>query len=358
MWITKFTEQLGIKYPIIQAPMAGSTKPELVSAISNAGGLGSFGAGSSDAKMIRSAIRKIREQTNNPFAVNLFIPEKAVNGLDHVNQINSLMNLYRQELRILPPSDDTQIPVQSIDEQIEVIIEEKVPVISFTFGYLDPTRVHELKRNGVIVIGTATTVQEAVYLEQCGVNMIVGQGSEAGGHRATFLGEFNSSLIGTLALIPQIVDSVNIPVISAGGIMDGRGIAAALALGASGVQMGTAFLTSKESGAHEKHKEAILNSTEEQSVVTRTFSGKPARGIRNKFITEMERYNDIIPGYPIQGELTKDIRKAASEQNDIEFMSLWAGQASRLSRCLPAKEIFDSLITQTESIIKNLNKYS
>jgi nitronate monooxygenase len=349
MWTNTLTERLGVKYPIIKAPMLGCDSPEFVASASNAGGLGAIGVGRANGKEVKELIDTIRQLTDHPFCVNFFIPEKTMNGLNHVSEVNAVMNKYRQELNI--SAKPFVSPNYYMEEQLEVILQEKVPIVSFTFGSLEPKWIEALKKNGTAVYGTATNVREAVYLENCGVDFIVAQGSEAGGHRGTFLGEFTDSLIGTMALVPQIVSAVNIPVIAAGGIMDGRGIAAAFALGASGVQMGTAFLTCKESAAHFTHKEAILNSTDEQSCLTRTFSGKPARGIRNQFKTEMESFIDVIPGYPIQETLTRDIRDAAAEQNNTDFMPLWAGQASPLSRSLTVKDLMAKLVAETEDVI-------
>jgi nitronate monooxygenase len=336
--------------------MLGCESPEFVAAVSNAGGLGAIGVGRTDGKGVREAIQRIRELTDKPFCVNFFIPEKRMDGIEHVSEVNAVMDSYRKELNV--SSRPFMPPNYKMEEQMDVILQEKVPVVSFTFGYLEPKWIEELKKNGTAVYGTATNVREAVYLEESGVDFIVAQGSEAGGHRGTFLGEFNDSLIGSMALIPQIVSAVKIPVIAAGGIMDGRGIAAAFVLGASGVQMGTAFLTCKESAAHVKHKEAILNSTEEQSCLTRTFSGKPARGLRNRFKTEMESYLEVIPGYPIQETLTRDIRDAAAKQNNPDFMLLWAGQASPLSTSLSVKELLDKLVMETEDVAERLNQSS
>lgn len=349
---TRVTNQLGIAYPIFLSPMAGgTTTTQLVAAVSNAGGLGSLGAGYLTPEQIRAAIRSIRELTDRPFAVNLFVPEPIAEQPEKIEQVNRIMQKYREELGM----GETPLPsrfAESFEEQIAVVLEEKVPVFSCTFGLLQPELIESLKANGTTIIGTATTVQEAVALERSGVDMICGQGSEAGGHRGTFLGAHCDAMIGTMALIPQIVGDVNIPVIAAGGIMDGRGVAAALALGAEAVQMGTAFMTTPESGAHIEHKEAILRSTEESTTITRAFSGKPARGIRNRFLNEMEAYGDIVPDYPIQNVLTRDIRKAAAEQHLPGFFSLWAGQGTRLSNSKPAQEIFSDVVEQTESVLQ------
>ncbi|MCL6445311.1 MAG: nitronate monooxygenase [Alicyclobacillus sp.] len=362
MWNdTAVTRMLGIKYPIIQAPMAGGpSTPELVAAVSNEGGLGFLGAGYMSADSIRSAIRRIRELTDQPFGVNLFIPDKNIQ-LDM-----GIVNAMKRHLKTLGPFvEEIADEIDSIQsenyfegdftQQMEVILEERVPVFSFTFGCPTREEIEELKARGVRVIGTATTVAEAIKLESAGVDAIVAQGYEAGGHRGTFLGFDESSLIGTIALVPQIVDKVNVPVIASGGIMDGRGIVACLALGASAVQMGTAFLVSRESGAHPKYKNVVLNSRDTSTVITTTFSGKPARGIRNAFIALMEEYEAPIPPYPVQNTLTRPMRNWAARQSNPEFMSLWAGQASALSREASANEIVQLLIKEAERVLSSLS---
>ncbi|WJH37353.1 nitronate monooxygenase [Paenibacillus sp. CC-CFT747] len=204
-------------------------------------------------------------------------------------------------------------------------------------------------------MGTATTVAEGAHLESEGIDLVVGQGSEAGGHRGTFLGGHEQALVGTMALIPQLADTLHVPVIAAGGIMDGRGIAASLLLGASGVQLGTAFLASPESGAHPRYKEAVLQSMEESTVVTRAFSGKAARGIRNRFVVEMEQAEAALPPYPVQNALTRELRREAARQERIEFMSLWAGQGSRLATDVPAGVRVRELAAQTEEAFRRMH---
>lgn len=352
----RVTKQLGIDYPIFLGPMAGGTStPELVAAVSNAGGLGSYGGGYLSPEQLRKAIRDIRALTDKPFAVNLFVMEEVVPDEDQVAAVNDLMQKYRNELGI-HTAPVIEKYAESYEEQLAVVLEEKVPVFSFTFGIPTSEQIDRLKANGTIIIGTATTVREGVELEQAGVDMIVAQGSEAGAHRGTFLSAHSASMIGTVALIPALTDYVNVPVIAAGGIMDGRGVAAALALGAEGAAMGTAFLTSRESGASTKHKEAVLNATEESTTLTRAFSGKYARGIRNRFLNEMEPHDMVIPEYPIQNALTRDIRKAAAEQYRPGYLSLWAGQGSRLAQSKPAREIFEDVVKGTEEVLQRLQK--
>jgi nitronate monooxygenase len=326
MWsnlVKHFLTTRNIQQPLIQAPMAGGpTTPELVAAVSNGGGLGSIGGALMTPDNLQTAIQATRQLTQKPFAVNLFAPLKPKQDMEKINKSFALMSVYRQALGIDENSKPETNPGPVFEDQLSVLIREKIPIISFTFGTPSRDQIQVLHDHNIVVIGTATNVREAIALEALGYDMIVAQGSEAGGHRGTFLGSFESSLIGTMALVPMIVDRVKLPVIAAGGIMDGRGLAAALCLGASAAQMSTAFLTCTEAGAHPQHRQAILASTDESTTITSVFSGRPARGIRNRFSEEMAKYQDILPDYPLQQNLTAPIRKKAAEENRPEFMSL------------------------------------
>lgn len=341
---TRVTRLLNIDYPVVQAPMAGGiTTPALVAAVSNAGGLGSLGAGYMPPEAMQKEISEVRSLTNRPFSVNLFIPERPDEVSGEVHRVNELMEPYRTELGIDTP-DEVGSHAQESSEQLAVVIEERVPVFSFTFGILEADQISVLEEAGIVTIGTATTVREALALEKAGIDIITGQGAEAGGHRGTFLGDFAEAGIGTFALVPQLADALQAPVIASGGIADDRGLTAALALGAEAVQIGTAFLACEESGAHPEYKRAVLEAADDSTTVTRTFSGKPARAIRNRFLDEMEGHREEIPPYPIQNAWTKDIRDASKEQSRPEFMSLWAGQAASLSRSAPAAEVVEGLV--------------
>lgn len=355
MWHeNKVTQNLNIKYPIIQAGMAGGiTTPELVAAVSNAGGLGTLGAGYMTPDQLRSSILKVKQLTNKPFGVNLFIPEIQDVSEEEIEKANEWLWPFREQLNISEIPKVKKTTESIFEKQIEIIMEEQVPVCSFTFGIPSKETVQQLKKRKIVMIGTATTVQEAIANEENGMDMVVVQGSEAGGHRGTFMGSFEDAMIGTMALVPQTVDHVEIPVIAAGGIMDGRGVLAALVLGAQAVQMGTAFVTSLESGVTKSHKEAILNSNEEQTVVTSTFSGKPARGIRNEFILKMMKHEKELPKYPIQNTLTTSIRREASKQKRTEWMSLWCGQNSRSSQYQSASETISDIRSQVDEMVKN-----
>ncbi|UOQ94375.1 nitronate monooxygenase [Halobacillus shinanisalinarum] len=357
MWNqTKLTETLDIKFPIIQAGMAGGvTTSEIVASVSNAGALGSLGAGYMDPKEMQTLIQDIKQKTKHPFAVNVFVPETPKHNPEQIEKANKLLQPFLNDLAI--KANDGEVP-RVFEQQIDKIIEEQVPICSFTFGIPSKPVIDKLKEHHILLVGTATTVKEAILNEEAGMDAVVAQGSEAGGHRGTFDRPFENSMIGTMSLVPQTVDHVSIPVIAAGGIMDARGVIAALMLGAQGVQMGTAFVTSEESGAKKQHKEAITTSTEDATTVTTTFSGKPARGIDNQFIQEMRQHENILPDYPIQNTLTKGIRKAAAEQNKPHYMSLWAGQSPLLSQKTSATDLLLSIIKDTEVILTTFNNDS
>lgn len=349
----KVTLRLGIDFPIFQAPMAGGiTTAELVSETSNNGGLGNLGAGYLEPEEIKDEIDKIKGRTEKPFGVNLFVPNKE-NPIktDSIVEVEKALSKYRNILKLEEqPVYKEKDYGKLFTEQIEEVLKAKVPVCSFTFGIPDERIVKELKSNGSVVIGTATNVLEAIELEESGIELIVAQGSEAGGHRGTFHAEENG-LIGLMALIPQIADQVRVPIIAAGGIMDARGIAASLVLGAEAVQLGTAFLCCLESGAHPIYKETLLQATEDQTRLTKAFSGKLARGINNRFIADLDALKDMILPYPYQNDITSKLRKKAAELNNNDFMSLWAGQGIRLAKETSVKSLMKELVEEVQRII-------
>lgn len=338
-----------VEHPVVQAGMAGGpTTPRLVAAVSEAGGLGTLGAAYMTPGAIRTAIEDVRALTRKPFAVNLFVPEPFDPSLYDPEEIGASLAAYREELRIEVPEELSY--VQSFEDQLAVVLEARVSVFSFTFGVPEKAHLDALREAGIVTAGTATTVREAVTVEAAGVDAVAAQGAEAGGHRGTFLGSYEAGLVGTMALVPQVVDAVGIPVLAAGGIMDGRGLAAALALGAGGAQMGTAFLSCTESGAHEGYKRAVLAATEEETTVTHAFSGKAARGLKNRFTEEMA--GAAVPGYPVQNAHTRDIRAAAAKADRTEFMSLWSGQAPRLARPVSAAEVVQETVAVASGLVR------
>lgn len=350
---TKITELLKIHFPIIQAPMAGgATTPELIAAVSNAGGLGSLAAGYMAANEIRNAIKQIRKLTDKPFGVNLFIPEEHEATNEEIERARKTIQIACHELNI--HIDSVKPPyTPSFEEQMNVILEECVPVFSFTFGIPNIKWIKTLKKNGTLLIGTATSVEEAILLEQYTVDAVVAQGSEAGGHRGTFLGKAEDALTSVSLLVPQIIKHINIPVIAAGGIMDAKGVYSAIKSGASAIQMGTAFLCCPESGIHPLYKYVLLNTKGDTTTLTRAFSGKLARGFINKFIIRMQSQADTILDYPIQNALTFMMRKEAGNKNINDFMSMWAGQDAYLCKDQPASQLIQMLNDEILALINN-----
>jgi len=343
---TEICRLFHIKYPIFLAGMAGGpSTAKLVAAVSNAGGLGTLGAAYMDPDAIREAIREIRRLTALPFAVNLFA-SRAADDNTRLDEVQRELNKARDELGIRYPAGDKVTTPDRFAAQFAVLMEEQVPVISTAFGILPEAMMRQAKAAGALVVTMITTVREAIMCEEAGCDAVVAQGSEAGGHRGTFdvSAQPMGANVGTMALVPQVVDRIAIPVIAAGGIMDGRGLVAALALGAQGVQMGTRFLTASEAGTDRIYQKALLESTEENTVLTTAFSGRPARGIRNRFIAEWER-NGISPlPFPTQNTVTRDIRNAAAAQGNPDYLSMWAGQGTRL---LTAAQNAEQMVEQT-----------
>jgi nitronate monooxygenase len=349
---TALTARLGIRYPIVLAPMAGGpSTPTLVAAVSNEGGLGMIGAGYLSADATRAAVRAVRALTDRPFGVNLFIPDPASDPdvvARSVARSRELLAPLAAEVGVSLPED---LGAPDFDAQAAVLVEERVPVVSFTFGVMSARWVAAFQWIGTVIMGTATTVAEGKALEDGGVDFVVAQGAEAGAHRATFLGPVAQSLVGTVALVPQLVDALTVPAIASGGIMDGRGIAAAVMLGAAGVQLGTAFLATPESGAPPAHKAAVLRAADDSTGVSRVYSGRAARGVINRLGRELEPHVAELPPYPLQNALTRELRAAAARAGNADLMSLWAGQGARLATDLPAAEVFRRLVRETDALL-------
>ncbi len=350
---TEICHLFKIATPIIQAGMAGGTTTvELVSEVSNAGGLGTLGAAYMTPDALKQAIREIQSKTDKPFAVNIF----AVVGEDDFSRLAEVQKVFKPfqtELEIGNISSSYASSNWS-KEQFAICIEEGVPIISTAFGCLSEEQMTLAKEHQVKIVTMVTTVEEAKQAESSGAHAVVAQGSEAGGHRSSFSLDRHSSgaQIGVLSLVPQVVDAINIPVIAAGGIVDGRGLVASLALGAQAVQIGTRFVSAKESGAHAAYKQAIFESDEESTVVTKSFSGRPARGIKNRFIREFEQSGVESLPFPSQNTITKEIRTAATKSGNPEFMSLWAGQSTRnLTEEMAAGEIVREIMKQAKSVL-------
>ncbi|MFZ3579195.1 NAD(P)H-dependent flavin oxidoreductase [Virgibacillus sp. DJP39] len=337
---------INLEIPIVQAGMAGGiTTPELVATVSEAGGLGTVGAGYMSAASLKDEIMKIKQLTSRPFAVNLF----AINLEEfssEIGQVQNFLNKYRSELDIDQGKDSVKV-YDYLQEKVYVVIEENVPVVSTAFGVLSSVLIQRLKENNVTLIGMATNLEEANQLIDAGFDMIVAQGYEAGGHRGTFdVKKYpNGCNIGLLSMVEEFLENCNVPIIAAGGISNKRQIDALLSMGVAGVQLGTRFLVAKEAGTNSAYRRALIKSSSVDTVITRAFSGRPARAVFNRFIKEVEASDcDFLP-FPIQNELTKDIRAAGKEFAVADFQSLWAGQGvGAIVREESVKDILTSLI--------------
>ncbi|MDQ0930972.1 nitronate monooxygenase [Streptomyces turgidiscabies] len=335
-------------HPIVQAPMAGGVSvPQLVSAVAEAGGLGFLAGGYKTADGMYQEIKTLRGLTGRPFGVNLFMPQPeyadpaAVEVYAH--QLAGEASWYDIEL-----GDPDSGRDDGYDAKLAVLLDNPVPVVSFHFGVPSPEVLDSLRRAGTFTLVTATTAEEALAVERAGADAVIVQGVEAGGHQGTHRDnpEADGAAIGLLSLVAQVRETVNLPLVAAGGLMRGSQIAAVLAAGASAAQLGTAFLATPESGAHALHKQALTNPLFVRTELTRAFSGRPARGLVNRFLREHGPYAPAA--YPEVHHLTSPLRKKAAASGDAQGMALWAGQGHRMARELPAAELVRVLADEIE----------
>ena len=333
---TRVSNKLGIEYPIIQGPLGGFSSQRLTAAVSNFGGLGSFGALGMAPTAIQEVIAEIRSLTSKPFAMNLWVSMEdegaATSDAEAFERALSHLAPHFEAVGASKPQFSPYKPLRFAD-QVRVLLDANVPAFSFIYGIPPKEILEECHRRGIVTIGTATTRDEAIALEQAGVDVVVASGFEAGGHRGSFLRSSEDSLTGTISLVPQVADAVQIPVVAAGGIADARGIAAAFALGAGGVQMGTVFLACEESGASSLHREAILSGKANRTSLTRGFTGRLARGIHNQLLEQMNRPGVTVLPYPLQRALMRNLAAPAQQAGRTELLALWAGQSAGLARC-------------------------
>lgn len=341
---SRLTRLLKVQLPIVLAPFGGLSSTELTASISAFGGLGSYGLYGYSPDRIRETITVIRTLTSAPFAVNLWLPTEDEPDTEGTNfdRYAAVLAPFFDELGLnIPVTPERFLP--SFEDQIGAVLELAPPVVSFVYGVPPAEVIAGAHDRGIVVIGTATTVDEAVALERGGVDALVATGAEAAGHRVSFLRPAEDSLVGSMALIPQVADAVSVPVIAAGGIADRRGVAAAFALGAEGVQVGTAFLATRESAANDAHREAIHQTPAHGTVLTRSMSGRLARGAPNRAVRTIETGGVVAP-FPMQNWLTGQFRAEASRRGLGELQSLWLGQASPLARFGDAASVFAELI--------------
>jgi nitronate monooxygenase len=354
---TKFARRLGLPYPIIQGPFGrGASSPLLLATVSNAGGLGSYGANDLGPADILKVGKEIRPLTDKPFGMNLWISTFDPGGekLDQetYDRVVKYLAPYYEELGVaLPPCPSGK--AQNFDDQFAALLEVKPAVFSFVFGIPTAEILRTCREKGIITAGGASTVAEAVAMEDAGVDMVVASGFEAGGHRPSFLKPAEESLIGTFALVPQIADKVKMPVIAAGGIADGRGIAAALTLGADAAQIGTAFLACDESGTSPLHRKVLFQDEAKTTGLSRAYTGRLARGIYHRFASEMKAHEADFAKYPAHSWIVTPLRAAALAQGRTDLIALWAGQSAPLVRYHKAKELFDALVNETNAIFNS-----
>ncbi|WP_345800073.1 DUF561 domain-containing protein [Microbacterium sp. AZCO] len=338
-----FTDLLGIDEPIVLGPFGGLSSIELTAAVSDAGGLGSYGLYGYTPERIRDTVDLLRDATSRPFAVNLWLPtgdEATPADVDLSSSLAALRPLF-DAVEVEPPSPPASF-LPDIRDQLEAVLDARPAALSVVFGIPGAWLVEAARARGIRLLGTATSVSEARALAEAGVDAIVATGAEAAGHRVSFLKGAEDSLVGTFALVPQVVDAVDVPVVAAGGIADRRGVAAAFALGASGVQVGTAFLRTWQSAAPAAHRAAIATAGDTDTVLTRAMSGRLARGIPNRAMREIETSGIIAP-FPAQNWLTGVFRAAAAKRDEGDLLSLWAGQSAALATHDDAADVFAEL---------------
>jgi nitronate monooxygenase len=352
MWQrTDFIEMLGLAHPIVQAPMSGFTPPELVAAVCNAGGLGSIGCVGQAPAVARQQVAAVRQATNRPFNLNFFAHKRPPASRPAATaRMRARLGPYFDEFGLGPVPEPQDLFSPFDEEQLDLALELRPRVVSFHFGLPEAAALIRLKETGCIILSSATTVAEARYLEAHGADVVIAQGYEAGGHRGSFSTSPGAGMIGGLALVPQIVDAVNVPVIAAGGIADGRGIAASFALGASGVQMGTAFLRCPETATSPLYRAQLRAATDDATELTSAFTGRPARALRNRFVEEMANSEPLE--FPLQASLVIPLWRQPDEAARAAFMPIWAGQTAALGREMPAGQLIETLVMEAQRIIR------
>lgn len=350
MWPrSDLTDLLEIEHPIIQAPMAGSTTPALAAAVSEAGGLGSLGCAAMSIEEARAEIEETRRRTSRPFNVNFFVHDEPALDPERATRMHSLLEPYYREIHLGEvPEPASPFPTFG-GEHLELLLDTRPPVVSFQFGLPETAALQAVQETGALVLGTATTAAEAVELQAAGADAVIAQGFEAGGHRGTFLPWSKGAEIGTISLVPQIADAVDLPVIAAGGIADGRGIAAAFALGACGVQIGSAFLLCPESAASSTYRAALLGASPDGTRLTRAISGRPGRALRNRIVEETVSYEEEALEFPLQYGLTAPLRGTTSE-----LTVMWSGQGVPVTpRELAASQLVETLVAESTSVLSS-----
>jgi nitronate monooxygenase len=347
----------GIELPIIQAPMAGANGADMVIAVSKAGGLGSLPCAMLSTEQIQTEVAKIRAQTKNPINLNFFCHQNPKANSEKEMQWKKRLEKYYIEFGIDLNATAPSANRRPFDQEVcDVVLEVKPEVVSFHFGLPEKSLMEKLKQAKIKVIASATTVDEARFLEEHGCDAIIAQGFEAGGHRGIFLSNDITTQVGTMALVPQMVDAVKVPVIASGGICDARGVVAALALGASAAQLGTAYLYSSEATISAVHRAALKKVKDNETVLTNVFSGRPARGIANRMTKEVGPISELAPDFPLAGVALAPLKQKTEPQGSGDFMSLWSGQAAALCHEDSSTNITLKLAAEAQELLEKLCK--
>jgi nitronate monooxygenase len=348
----RIIDLLGVEVPVILAPMAGAALSELAVAVAEAGGLGSLPCAMLNAGQVRSELGNFRKRTVRPANLNFFCHHPPAVDAERETAWRERLSGYYVELELDPQAPNTGSARMPFDAAMcDLIVELKPEVVSFHFGLPERQLLARVRDAGAKILASATTVDEARWLEREGCDAIIAQGYEAGGHRGMFLTEDISTQIGTMALVPQVVDAVRVPVIAAGGIGDARGIVAALALGASAVQLGTAYLFCPEATIGPVHRRALRNAANHETAVTNVFSGRPARGIVNRVVREVGPMSDLAPAFPRAAAALAPLRSKSEAVGSEDFAQMWSGQSAHLGRELPAGELTKRLAAETLAIL-------
>jgi nitronate monooxygenase len=356
MWPDRrLLDLIGIELPIIQAPMAGASGSAMAIAVCEAGGLGSLPCAMLDAPKVRAETGVIRQRTAKPINANFFCHAPAKPDPQRDATWKARLKAYYIELGLDADASAPAVNRMPFDEAMCEIVEELKPeVASFHFGLPKPALLGRVKSAGCLVISSATSAEEARWLEGNGCDAIIAQGYEAGGHRGMFLSDTIATQAGTMALVPQVVDAVKVPVIAAGGIADGRGIAAAFALGASGAQVGTAYLFTPESTISDLHRAALRSARDDQTALTNVFTGRPARGLVNRVMREVGPMSDLAPAFPTAGGALAPLKANAEAAGRSDFSPLWSGQAARLGREMGAGALTRKLAEEAERRLRGI----
>ncbi|WP_312509163.1 NAD(P)H-dependent flavin oxidoreductase [Chryseobacterium culicis] len=357
MWNhNRITELVGIEYPILQGPFGGGLSTvELTTAVSNLGGLGGFGAYTLSPQEIYDIHKAIQSKTDKPYNLNLW-----VNDHDIIDEEQTKLQYKKAVEKFKPYFELLQIEIPSspssfesrFQNQLDAVLSVQPKVFSFMFGLLDENIIEDLHRRGTLVVGNATTLNEAVALEKTGVDIIVASGFESGGHRPSFLDQAELSTTGTFVLIQLIKDKVKIPVVAAGGIANGRGIAGAFKLGADAVQIGTAFLATEESGALPAHKDFLFSDAAKSTTLSRAYTGRLGRGITTKITRDLLAVTDSTLPFPLHTHFMGALRKAALEQQKNDLVFFWSGQIAPLLKHKKASALMKSLIEEASELLQ------